>query len=116
MFRFQEKERVRREKSNERHLSKMRRLELRRLELEVAKQLKKPNEDMCLADHKVCTVCGKLFCLFYALYIHCATDAEDTLIKKQVSYLHLVAAGGMILNFDSTAPNYKVLRKILIKV
>jgi hypothetical protein len=30
-------------------------LELRRLELEIAKELKKPNEDMCLADHKVFT-------------------------------------------------------------
>lgn len=56
-FWFQEKERLRREKNNERHLSKMRRLELRRQELELAKQLKKPNEDMCLADHKVRTRC-----------------------------------------------------------
>lgn len=53
LFWFQEKERLKREKNNERHLSKMRRLELRRQELELAKQLKKPNEDMCLADHKV---------------------------------------------------------------
>ena len=28
-------------------------MELRRKELEIAKELKKPNEDMCLADHKV---------------------------------------------------------------
>lgn len=57
LFWFQEKERLKREKNNERHLSKMRRLELRRQELELAKQLKKPNEDMCLADHKVWTRC-----------------------------------------------------------
>lgn len=57
VLKFQEKERLRREKNNERHLSKMRRLELRRQELELAKQLKKPNEDMCLADLKVCTRC-----------------------------------------------------------
>lgn len=57
VFWFQEKERLKREKHNERHLTKMRRLELRRQELELAKQLKKPNEDMCLADHKVCTRC-----------------------------------------------------------
>lgn len=31
-------------------------MELRRLELEIAKELKKPNEDMCLADHKVFTI------------------------------------------------------------
>lgn len=62
VFRFQEKERLRREKSNERHLSKMRRLELKRQELELAKQLKKPNEDMSLADHKVLVRCrGRLF-------------------------------------------------------
>uniref|UniRef100_A0A3B4EYS2 Bromodomain adjacent to zinc finger domain 2B n=1 Tax=Pundamilia nyererei TaxID=303518 RepID=A0A3B4EYS2_9CICH len=38
--------------SETRKLNKERKLELRRLELEKAKELKKPNEDMCLADHK----------------------------------------------------------------
>lgn len=28
-------------------------MELRRLELEMARELSKPNEDMCLSDHKV---------------------------------------------------------------
>lgn len=32
-------------------------MELKRLELEKAKALNKPNEDMCLADHKVFTHC-----------------------------------------------------------
>uniref|UniRef100_A0A3Q1FY71 Bromodomain adjacent to zinc finger domain 2B n=1 Tax=Acanthochromis polyacanthus TaxID=80966 RepID=A0A3Q1FY71_9TELE len=48
----EEKERLKKEKKNEKRLNKERKLELRRLELEKAKELKKPNEDMCLADHK----------------------------------------------------------------
>lgn len=28
-------------------------MELRRLELELIREMKKPNEDMCLTDHKV---------------------------------------------------------------
>ncbi|XP_066544381.1 bromodomain adjacent to zinc finger domain protein 2B isoform X6 [Amia ocellicauda] len=48
----EEKERLKQEKRDEKRLNKERKLELRRLELEIAKELKKPNEDMCLADHK----------------------------------------------------------------
>ncbi|KAL2081458.1 hypothetical protein ACEWY4_023311 [Coilia grayii] len=48
----EERERVKQEKRDEKRLNKERRLELRRLELEMAKELKKPTEDMCLADHK----------------------------------------------------------------
>uniref|UniRef100_A0A7N8WZP9 Bromodomain adjacent to zinc finger domain 2B n=1 Tax=Mastacembelus armatus TaxID=205130 RepID=A0A7N8WZP9_9TELE len=48
----EEKERLKKEKKNEKRLNKERKLELKRLELEKAKELKKPNEDMCLADHK----------------------------------------------------------------
>uniref|UniRef100_A0A665UVJ3 Bromodomain adjacent to zinc finger domain 2B n=1 Tax=Echeneis naucrates TaxID=173247 RepID=A0A665UVJ3_ECHNA len=44
--------RLKKEKKDEKRLNKARKLELRRLELEKAKELKKPNEDMCLADHK----------------------------------------------------------------
>uniref|UniRef100_A0AAY4C1H8 Bromodomain adjacent to zinc finger domain protein 2B n=1 Tax=Denticeps clupeoides TaxID=299321 RepID=A0AAY4C1H8_9TELE len=47
-----ERERLRQEKRDEKRLNKERKLELRRLELEMAKELKKPNEDLCLADHK----------------------------------------------------------------
>lgn len=52
-FLFQEKERLKQEKRDEKRLNKERKLEQRRLELEMAKELKKPNEDMCLADQKV---------------------------------------------------------------
>ncbi|XP_071328889.1 bromodomain adjacent to zinc finger domain protein 2B-like isoform X2 [Trachinotus anak] len=48
----EEKARLKKEKKDEKRLNKERKLELRRLELEKAKELKKPNEDMCLADHK----------------------------------------------------------------
>ncbi|KAM8856300.1 bromodomain adjacent to zinc finger domain protein 2B-like isoform 2-T4 [Spinachia spinachia] len=48
----EEKERLKKEKKDEKQLKKERKLELRRLELEKAKELKKPNEDMCLADHE----------------------------------------------------------------
>ncbi|XP_028249800.1 bromodomain adjacent to zinc finger domain protein 2B-like isoform X2 [Parambassis ranga] len=48
----EEKERLKKEKKDEKRLNKERKLELRRQELKKAKELKKPNEDMCLADHK----------------------------------------------------------------
>ncbi|XP_073080994.1 bromodomain adjacent to zinc finger domain protein 2B-like [Manis javanica] len=50
--RKQEKERSKQEKRDENRLKKELKLEQRRLELEIAKELKKPNEDMCLADQK----------------------------------------------------------------
>ncbi|XP_057349887.1 bromodomain adjacent to zinc finger domain protein 2B-like [Manis pentadactyla] len=50
--REQEKERSKQEKRDEKRLKKELKLEQRRLELEIAKELKKPNEDMCLADQK----------------------------------------------------------------
>lgn len=52
-FLFKEKERLKQEKRDEKRLNKERKLEQRRLELEMAKELKKPKEDMCLADQKV---------------------------------------------------------------
>ncbi|XP_051565444.1 bromodomain adjacent to zinc finger domain protein 2B [Myxocyprinus asiaticus] len=48
----EEKERMKQEKRDEKRLNKERKLELRRLELQMAKELNKPNEDMCLTDHK----------------------------------------------------------------
>uniref|UniRef100_A0A3B3ZX96 Uncharacterized protein n=1 Tax=Periophthalmus magnuspinnatus TaxID=409849 RepID=A0A3B3ZX96_9GOBI len=48
----EERERVRQEKRDEKRLNKERKLEQRRLEQELARELKKPNEDMCLSDHK----------------------------------------------------------------
>ncbi|XP_026231800.1 bromodomain adjacent to zinc finger domain protein 2B isoform X3 [Anabas testudineus] len=48
----EEKERLKREKKDEKRLNKERKLVLKRLELEKVKEMRKPNEDMCLADHK----------------------------------------------------------------
>lgn len=53
---LKEKERLKQEKRDEKRLNKERKLEQRRLELEMAKELKKPNEDMCLADQKVTVI------------------------------------------------------------
>lgn len=44
---------MKQEKIDEKRLNKERKLEQRRLELELAKEMKKPTEDMCLADQKV---------------------------------------------------------------
>ncbi|XP_016411208.1 bromodomain adjacent to zinc finger domain protein 2B isoform X6 [Sinocyclocheilus rhinocerous] len=48
----EERERLRQEKRDEKRLDKERKMELRRLELEMIREMKKPNEDMCLTDHK----------------------------------------------------------------
>ncbi|XP_028290694.1 bromodomain adjacent to zinc finger domain protein 2B-like isoform X2 [Gouania willdenowi] len=48
----EERDRLRQEKRDEKRLNKKRKLEQRRLELEIARELKKPIEDMCLSDHK----------------------------------------------------------------
>ncbi|CAB1413741.1 unnamed protein product, partial [Pleuronectes platessa] len=53
----EEKERVKQEKTEENRLNNERKLQLRRLALAKAKALKKPNEDMCLADLKHCHRC-----------------------------------------------------------
>ncbi|RVE58023.1 hypothetical protein OJAV_G00205360 [Oryzias javanicus] len=50
--RSEERERLKEEKLNEKRLKRERKLERRRMEAEKAKELKKPKEDMCLADHK----------------------------------------------------------------
>lgn len=53
LFLSQERERLKQEKRDEKRLNKERKLELRRLELEMLREMRKPNEDMCLTDHKV---------------------------------------------------------------
>ncbi|XP_076852469.1 bromodomain adjacent to zinc finger domain protein 2B isoform X3 [Brachyhypopomus gauderio] len=48
----EERERLKQEKRDEKRINKERKQELRRLELEMIREMKKPNEDMCLTDHK----------------------------------------------------------------
>ncbi|KAJ3592240.1 hypothetical protein NHX12_007368 [Muraenolepis orangiensis] len=78
----EERERLQQEKKNQKRLNKQRRLEVRRLELEMAKELRKPNEDMCLADHKnlpqLSRIPGLLLpgavfsdCLMVVQFLHC---------------------------------------------
>lgn len=50
---LQDRERLKQEKKDEKRLNKERKLELRRLELEMVKELNKPVEDLCLPDQKV---------------------------------------------------------------
>lgn len=52
---LQEKERLKQEKKDKIRLNKEKKLELRRMEMEKAKELRQPKEDMCLTDHKVLT-------------------------------------------------------------
>ncbi|XP_024863459.1 bromodomain adjacent to zinc finger domain protein 2B isoform X3 [Kryptolebias marmoratus] len=48
----EEKERLKQEKKDKIRLNKEKKLALRRMELEKAKELRKPKEDLCLANHK----------------------------------------------------------------
>ena len=79
---------MKQEKKDEKRLNKERRLELRRLELEKAKELKKPNEDMCLADHKVVdSVYHKVVdCLTHHKVVDCLTHRKvvDSVYHKVV--------------------------------
>ncbi|XP_053279682.1 bromodomain adjacent to zinc finger domain protein 2B isoform X2 [Pleuronectes platessa] len=67
MLKHKEKERLKQQKMDEIQLNKERKLQLRRLELEKAKALKKPNEDMCLADLKGSTLSD---CLIVLQFLH----------------------------------------------
>ncbi|XP_053278064.1 bromodomain adjacent to zinc finger domain protein 2B-like [Pleuronectes platessa] len=56
----EEKERLKQQQMEEKRMNKERKLQIRRLELEKAKALKKPNEDMCLADLKSLPVLSRI--------------------------------------------------------
>lgn len=85
-FVFKEKERLKQEKRDEKRLNKERKLEQRRLELEMAKELKKPKEDMCLADQKVTPAMPSSSCLTRSLF------PEQPLVSKPRSTVPVVAA------------------------
>ncbi|KAK1336942.1 hypothetical protein QTO34_002980 [Cnephaeus nilssonii] len=88
--RIKEKERLKQEKRDEKRLNKERKLEQRRIELEIAKELKKPNEDMCLADQKpaapgqcwgskgICEVSGSFRQVGSSLSLACRDHAETS--------------------------------------
>ncbi|XP_053279683.1 bromodomain adjacent to zinc finger domain protein 2B isoform X3 [Pleuronectes platessa] len=91
MLKHKEKERLKQQKMDEIQLNKERKLQLRRLELEKAKALKKPNEDMCLADLKSLPVLSRIPCLVLQ-----GSTLSDCLIVLQ--FLH---SFGKVLGLDN---------------
>nr|XP_023836577.1 bromodomain adjacent to zinc finger domain protein 2B isoform X15 [Salvelinus alpinus] len=104
----EERERVKQEKKDEKRLNKERKLELRRLELEIAKELKKPNEDMCLADHKLLPELSRIPGLFLP-----GSSFSDCLMVMQ-----FLRSFGKVLGFDVNAhvPNLSVLQEGLLNL
>uniref|UniRef100_A0A8C1Y450 Bromodomain adjacent to zinc finger domain 2B n=1 Tax=Cyprinus carpio TaxID=7962 RepID=A0A8C1Y450_CYPCA len=101
---FFEKERLKREKRDEKRLNKERKLELRRLELEMAKELNKPNEDMCLSDHKplpaLSRIAGLLLpggcfsdCLMIMQFLRCFGKVLGLDLSADVPSLGVLQAG-----------------------
>uniref|UniRef100_A0A8C7TQS1 Bromodomain adjacent to zinc finger domain 2B n=1 Tax=Oncorhynchus mykiss TaxID=8022 RepID=A0A8C7TQS1_ONCMY len=104
----EERERLKQEKKDEKRLNKERKLELRRLELEIAKELKKPNEDMCLADHKLLPELSRIPGLFLP-----GSSFSDCLMVMQ-----FLRSFGKVLGFDVNAhvPNLSVLQEGLLNL
>ncbi|KAJ8253343.1 hypothetical protein GJAV_G00211890 [Gymnothorax javanicus] len=104
----EERERLKQEKRDEKRLNKERKLELRRLELEIARELKKPNEDMCLADHKPLPELSRIpgLVLPGAAFSHC------------LMVLQFLRGFGKVLGFDVNAdvPGLSVLQEGLLNV
>ncbi|XP_041119302.1 bromodomain adjacent to zinc finger domain protein 2B-like isoform X4 [Polyodon spathula] len=103
-----EKERLKQEKKDEKRLNKERKLELRRLELEIAKELKKPNEDMCLADHKPLPELNRI----PGLVLNGSTFSDCLMV---VQFLRTF---GKVLGFDISVdvPHLSVLQEGLLNV
>uniref|UniRef100_A0A8C2B4M3 Bromodomain adjacent to zinc finger domain 2B n=1 Tax=Cyprinus carpio TaxID=7962 RepID=A0A8C2B4M3_CYPCA len=104
----EEKERLKQEKRDEKRLNKERKLELRRLELEMAKELNKPNEDMCLSDHKPLPALSRIAGLLLP-----GGCFSDCLVVMQ-----FLRCFGKVLGFDLSAdvPSLGVLQAGLLNV
>uniref|UniRef100_A0A9J7YPU1 Bromodomain adjacent to zinc finger domain 2B n=1 Tax=Cyprinus carpio carpio TaxID=630221 RepID=A0A9J7YPU1_CYPCA len=104
----EEKERLKQEKRDEKRLNKERKLELRRLELEMAKELNKPNEDMCLSDHKPLPALSRIAGLLLP-----GGCFSDCLVVMQ-----FLRCFGKFLGFDLSAdvPSLGVLQAGLLNV
>ncbi|XP_034042145.1 bromodomain adjacent to zinc finger domain protein 2B [Thalassophryne amazonica] len=113
---------LKQEKKDEKRLNKERKLEIRRLELEKAKELKKPNEDMCLADHKPLpqlsplpglVLSGKTFsdCLMVLQFLHRFGEVLGLDIRAKVPSLHELQAG--LLN---TGDNMGKVQDLLVSM
>uniref|UniRef100_A0A2R9CKU2 Bromodomain adjacent to zinc finger domain 2B n=1 Tax=Pan paniscus TaxID=9597 RepID=A0A2R9CKU2_PANPA len=104
----EEKERLKQEKRDEKRLNKERKLEQRRLELEMAKELKKPNEDMCLADQKPLPELPRIPGLVLS-----GSTFSDCLMVVQ-----FLRNFGKVLGFDVNidVPNLSVLQEGLLNI
>ncbi|KAM3861958.1 bromodomain adjacent to zinc finger domain protein 2B-like [Diretmus argenteus] len=104
----EERERLKQEKKDEKRLNKERKLELRRLELEIAKELKKPNEDMCLADHKPLPELSRI----PGLVLPGSTFSNCLMV------LQFLRSFGKVLGFDISAnvPNLSELQEGLLNI
>ncbi|XP_053554314.1 bromodomain adjacent to zinc finger domain protein 2B isoform X2 [Bombina bombina] len=106
--RAEEKERLKQEKQDEKRLNKERKLEQRRLELELAKELKKPTEDMCLADQKPLPELPRIPGLVLS-----GSTFSDCLMVVQ-----FLRTFGKVLDFDlhSDIPRLNVLQEGLLNI
>uniref|UniRef100_A0A3B3RFA1 Bromodomain adjacent to zinc finger domain 2B n=1 Tax=Paramormyrops kingsleyae TaxID=1676925 RepID=A0A3B3RFA1_9TELE len=104
----EERERLKQEKRDEKRINKERKLELRRLELEMAKELKKPNEDLCLADHKPLPELSRIPGLVLP-----GSSFSDCLMVMQ-----FLRSFGKVLGFDVAmdVPSLGVLQEGLLNV
>ncbi|KAK9410656.1 bromodomain adjacent to zinc finger domain protein 2B-like [Crotalus adamanteus] len=104
----EEKERLKQEKRDEKRLNKQRKLEQRRLELEIAKELKKPNEDMCLADQKPLPELPRI----PGLVLSGSTFSDCLMVVQFLSNF------GKVLGFDVNldVPSLNVLQEGLLNI
>ncbi|MCJ8732668.1 hypothetical protein PDJAM_G00213940 [Pangasius djambal] len=110
--RAEERERLKQEKRHEKRLNKERKLELRRLELEMVKELNKPNEDLCLSDQKVLPELSRLpglllpdscfgDCLMVMQFLRCFGKVLNLDRSTKLPTLHMLQAG--LLNLSPSA-------------
>ncbi|XP_075685445.1 bromodomain adjacent to zinc finger domain protein 2B isoform X7 [Rhinoderma darwinii] len=104
----EERERLKQEKQDEKRLNKERKLEQRRIELELAKELKKPTEDMCLADQKPLPVLPRI----PGLVLSGSTFSNCLMV---VQFLRNF---GKVLNFDihNDIPSLSVFQEGLLNM
>ncbi|XP_072541840.1 bromodomain adjacent to zinc finger domain protein 2B isoform X3 [Salminus brasiliensis] len=120
--RAEEKERLKQEKRDEKRLNKERKLEQRRLELEMAKELNKPNEDMCLPDQKALPELSRLpglllpgscfaDCLMVIQFLRCFGKVLGLDSNAELPTLNMLQAG--LLNLG---PSTAQLQNLLVRL
>ncbi|XP_047011907.1 bromodomain adjacent to zinc finger domain protein 2B isoform X9 [Ictalurus punctatus] len=118
--RAEERARLKQEKRDEKRLNKERKLELRRLELEIVKELNKPNEDLCLSDQKALPELSRLpglllpdscfgDCLMVMQFLRCFGKVLHLDRSTKLPTLHMLQAG--LLNLS---PSVVQLQDLII--